>query len=165
MALFVGSILPGFSQDIVFARNDAFFNITYPVYSLNAVRPLTDEERIVLANDANFLALCKKAAENYASYWAAHDGSGLANTEAARLQWAKNRQVGVDIVMRGQIEDPLIAARYVILGKGLQFDLAAAPVSTATIIAAWTAGNRFEEIAAQYFSILGENINMTVGGN
>lgn len=130
---------------------------------LQAQRVLTDEERQTIQGDTHFLEKCQFAARNYASYWSIHDGSGLAN-EAARIKWAKDRINAVRIVKDG-VQDPKIAERFVTLAKGIQFSIGAAPVDSETIIAAWVSGNRFDEIASQYFDILGDGTDMSVSGN
>lgn len=127
-----------------------------------ALRVLTADERQALQGDSHFLELAQWSARDYASYWASNDGSGAA-TEAQRIKWVKDRMLSVGIELN-DIGDSQIALKYVKLSKGMQLDLAPAPVPTEDIINALLAGNKFEELASLYFSLQGEFINFSVGG-
>lgn len=127
-----------------------------------ALRVLTDDERQALQGSSQFLEKAQWAVRNYAAYWSIHDGSGLSGT--ALIKWAKDRMQSVDVVIN-DISDPSVALKFVKLSKGMQFDLAPANVATATIIAAFVAGNKFEECASLYFDLQGEQINFSVNGN
>lgn len=128
-----------------------------------ALRVLTDDERESLKAHADFQSKCEWAARNYAAYWSGHDGSGLAST-AERIKWAKDRILGVDIVMN-DVNDTNIAIRCLRVGKAMTIDLDTAPQLPETIIAAMVAQGKFDEQASLYFDLKGENINFTVGGN
>jgi hypothetical protein len=125
-------------------------------------RVLTDEERESLKSNGTFLYRAEWAVRNYAEYWSAHDGAGLANTEAARIKWAKDRILSVNIVLGG-VNDPQLTLRFINISKGMQFTIGAAPQPAETIIAAFIADNRFDEIAGTYFTLLGDGINFSIG--
>lgn len=129
-----------------------------------ALRVLSDEERQSLKESTTFLQKCEWAVRNYADYWSVHTGSGLVDTEAARIKWLKDRLVGVNVVMT-DINDSDLTLKFVKLGKGIQYDLNPSPESVDTIIAAMVAGSRFDELASSYFTLRGESIDFTVGGN
>ena len=93
---------------------------------------------------------------NYADYWSIQDGSGL-STEAARIKWAKDRILAVKVVTV-DIGDPALALKFVKLSKGMQFNLGASPQNPDTIIASFLTGNKFEELASAYFTLLGDDI-------
>ncbi len=127
-----------------------------------ALRVLTDQERQQLQGSSEFLEAAQWAVRNYAAYWSIHDGAALAG--AALIKWVKDRLKSVNIVLN-DINDPAIALKFVKLSKGMQFDLGAAVQPTATIIAAFQAGNKFEECASLYFDLEGEQINFSLSGN
>lgn len=138
-----------------------------------ANRVLSADERQNLLVDPAFKAKCQWAVRDYANFWAAHTGyqtvnggadGGIANTEAARLKWAKDRLLGVSIQL-ADVQDEGISRKFLDIGKGSQLDLAASPVDNTTIINALVAGNKFDEFSGVYFTNAGESINMTVGGN
>jgi hypothetical protein len=128
-----------------------------------ALRALTDDERESLKNDALYLQKVQWAVRNYANFWSANDGSG-ANTEVARIKWAKDRILGVQIEIN-DIQDQNLALNALKASKGLQIDLAPAPVPAETIIEAMVSSNKFEEVAGLYMATQYENINMNVGQN
>lgn len=128
-----------------------------------ALRVLTDEERESLRTHPDYQSKCEWAARNYADYWSIHDGAGLA-TEAARIKWAKDRFLGVDIKLR-DVNDPNIALRCLRASKAMEVDLNAAPVTPEEIVTAMLAQNKFAEIAGLYFDLKGEDLNFVVGGN
>jgi hypothetical protein len=128
-----------------------------------ALRVLTTEERELLKSNDLFKEQCYWAVRDYAAYWAVHNGAALA-TEAERIKWAKDRQNGVAIE-NNDIGDQDVALKFLKFGKGIQVDLAAAPLSAEVIVAAWKVANKFEECASLYFDHLGESINMSKTGN
>ncbi len=128
-----------------------------------AMRVLTDDERQVLLTSTLFLQKCEWAVRNYADYWAANDGAAT-NSEATRIKWLKDRLLSVAISVQ-QLNDADLALKCLRLSKGMQVDVAAAPLDAATLVAALLAANKFEEIASLYFTLQGENINFSVGGN
>jgi len=125
-------------------------------------RVLTDEERESLKSNGTFLYRCEWAVRNYAEYWSVHDGASLANTEAARIKWAKDRILSVNIVLGG-VNDEQLTLRFINISKGMTFSIGAAPQPAETIIDAFIASNRFDEIAGTYFTLLGDGINFSVG--
>ncbi len=125
-----------------------------------ALRVLTDDERQDLQGDPTFIEKSQWAVRNYADFWSVNDGSS-ASTEALKIKWAKDRQLGVSIVLN-DINDPAIGLKFVKISKAMEFDLAAAPVAISVIVAAFVAGNKFDEIAGTYFTQLGETINFSV---
>lgn len=124
-------------------------------------RVLTNEERESLKNHGEFIAQAEWSVRNYAEYAASLDGSS-ANTEPLRIKWAKDRILSVNIILGG-INDAQLSTRYLNLSKGMEFNLGAAPQPAETIIAAFISGNKFEEIAPAYFTLLGDGINFSVG--
>jgi len=126
-----------------------------------AMRVLTDQERQSLLESQEFEKKCKWATRDYAAFWAVNDGS-LAATEEERIKWGKDRILGVGILLY-DITDQFIAIRFLNASKGKQFDLEAAPQPVEVLIAAWVSSNSFEEFVTQYFDILGENINFSIG--
>lgn len=124
-------------------------------------RVLTDEERESLKNNADFIMYAEWSVRNYAEFASVQDGSS-ANTEPLRIKWAKDRILSVSILVGG-INDAQLSIRYLNLSKGMQFNLGAAPQPAETIIDAFIAGNKFEEIAPAYFTLLGDGINFSVG--
>lgn len=127
-----------------------------------ALRVLTDDERQALQGSSQFLEKAQWAVRNYAAYWSIHDGSGLSGTTL--IKWAKDRLLSVDIVVN-DISDPSIALKFVKLSKGMQFDLASAPVATSAIISAFVSSNKFEECSSLYFDLQGEQVNFSINGN
>lgn len=128
-----------------------------------ALRVLTNEERESLVGHAGYKTKCESAAQNYADYWASHDGSGLA-TEALRIKWAKDRLLGVDIKLRG-LNDSTIGDRCLRISKALQVDLGTAPIDADSIVTQMDATGKFDELASLYFDLKGEDLNFTFGGN
>lgn len=124
-------------------------------------RVLTDEERESLIADPSFIYHSQWAVRNYAAYWSIHDGSSL-SPEAARIKWAKDRMISVKIV-NYDINDNNLSLRFIKLSKGITFSLGAAPQPPATIVAAFVAGNRFDELSSLYFDLLADEINMSIG--
>lgn len=124
-------------------------------------RVLTDVERQSLLNHPTFQMHCEFAVRNYADYWSIHDGAGL-STEAARIKWAKDRILSVKIITV-DIGDASLALKFVKLSKGMQFSLGAAPQNADTIISEFLSGNKFEELASSYFTLLGDDINLSIG--
>lgn len=127
-------------------------------------RLLTTAEKVSLTASEEFQNECKAAVVNYATYWSAHDGSGFA-TEAERLTWAKNRALGVHVLTKGatygSVPDIFVNAM-----STLQLDFGATPTPSDIINTLLTdTPNRFEQAAAEYFKIWGDDINMSVGGN
>lgn len=130
-----------------------------------AQRVLTSEEKQALQLDPTFTSQAQWALRDYASYWATHDGAGL-STESARLKWAKDRQNSVALLLNDFIaNDNQLGLKICKLAKGIQVDLGVAPVTSTSIVIAFIAGNKFEELASLYFDQLGEGINMSVTGN
>ncbi len=131
-----------------------------------ALRVLSQEEKLSLASSADFIEKCKQGVRDYAEYWSVHDGSGFSTT-AERLTWAKNRQLGTAIKKNPIVSEDgtTLAWFFLNAAKGKQYDLAAAPLPAATLIAAWVAANSFEEFVAVYFAIKGNEIDMDATGN
>jgi len=128
-------------------------------------RVLTDPERITLQTSTTFAERLKTAVRNAGKYWSAHTGSGMTGTEALMIEWAKNRIVGVDIELNdAYVNNRDLPIRAIKVSKGMQFDVAAAPLEEAALLAGVT-DLKYEEIAALLLGQFGENINMTVGGN
>lgn len=127
-----------------------------------ALRVLTDVEKQELKNNSLFLEKCQWAVRDYASYWAIHDGAGL--DAAGRIKWAKDRLNSVAIHLNDST-DSAMALKFCKLAKGMQFDLGASPQTAETIIAAMVSGNKFEELASQYFDLIGEATNFSITGN
>lgn len=127
-----------------------------------ALRVLTDVERQALQSSNEFSEKAQWAVRDYASYWSIHDGAGLSGAQL--IKWVKDRLQSVSIVLN-DVNDPLVALRFVKVSKGMQFDLGVAPVDTQVIIDAFQAGNKFEECASLYFDLQGESINFSVNGN
>ena len=128
-----------------------------------ALRVLTDDERINLLADPNFKAKCGFAAEKYANYWAANDGSA-ASTLAERIKWAKDRQLGVDILSNG-LNDDVVDKKFLRVSQAMQIDLGNAPETSTAIISAMESGGKFDEATSLYFDLKGESLNFTFGGN
>jgi len=130
-----------------------------------AFRVLTSEEKQSLQNDSGFVAQVQWALRDYASYWALHDGAGLAN-EVARIKWAKDRINSVNLLLNDFIStDHQLGLKMCKLAKSMSIDLGAAPVSSEVIVAAFIAANKFEELSSLFFDQLGESINMSASGN
>jgi hypothetical protein len=115
-----------------------------------ALRTLTSEEREQLKGSTRYLHLCEWAIRNYAAYWAVHDGAGF-NTEAARIEWVKNREFGATIRQYG-ITDNDIALKFVEESKGMQFDIVG-NFSVDSLIDYMIANNKFDEIASLYTAL------------
>lgn len=113
---------------------------------------LTSEERQSLAGNSYFTEKCQWAIRDYASYWYIHDGTGL-NT-ADRAKW-REEFVFVKSVNRAEYSDSNLALRFVILSKGMQFNVDADPTSE-EIIALFVANNKFDELASMYFALISE---------
>lgn len=115
-----------------------------------AQRVLTEEERAALIVNSDFKQKCEWAIRDYASYWNDHDGSGL--DAAGRTKWRREYQT-VRWVVRAEYNDGNLALRFVILAKGMQFNLGASPTD-AQIIALFVSGNKFDELASKYFELV-----------
>jgi len=146
-------------------------SLTLSVFAPAAeARLLTDSERILLQGSSRFLELATKAVENYANFRANDDGvsapyGGAIGDLAEFIKRAKDKQLGVNILKTG-VNDPLIAYRFMQLSKAKDYgDLAAAPTTADDIIDEWIADNTFEEFASAYFDIIGDGLDMTIGGN
>lgn len=126
-----------------------------------ALRILTEQERQSLLTSTTFNEKCKMSVRDYASYWSTNDGSG-ANTETLRIKWAKDRIKSIGILLSG-VNDSHLSESFVNASKGKQLDLAAAPLSADTIIAAWDANNTFDEFVSQYFDIIAVDIIFKIG--
>jgi len=124
-------------------------------------RILTEQERQNLLNSSLFTEKCQMSIRDYATYWAANDGSG-ANTEALRIKWAKDRLKSVGILLGG-INNSRINEIFVNASKGKQLNLDTAPVDVSTIIAAWDANSTFDEFVSQYFDIISSDIIFKIG--
>lgn len=127
-----------------------------------ALRVLTSQEKESLKTDPQFIASCEWALREYAAYWAIHDGN--LPSESARVKWAKDRKMSVEI-HTGEISDPILALQFLKVGKGIQVDLGAAPVDNIVIIEALLAANKFEEMASLYMDLKGDSINFSITGS
>ncbi len=124
-------------------------------------RVLSEEERQQLLSSPEFLQKCQWASRDYAAFMSVNDGSS-ANTEALRIKWAKDRIFAVS-VLKNDITDNLIVVRFLNVAKGKTFNIGASPQPNEVLIAAWVSTNSFEEFVGQYFNILGDDINMSIG--
>lgn len=124
-------------------------------------RVLSEDERQQLLNSPEFLQKCQWASRDYAAFWASNDGS-QANTETLKIKWAKDRMLSI-AVLKSDANDPYMVVRFLNLSKGKQFNLGASPQPNEVLIAAWVSTNSFEEFVGSYFSILGDDINMSIG--
>jgi len=124
-------------------------------------RVLTPDERQSLIGSSLFIQKCEMSARDYASFWSVNDGSA-ANTEALKIKWAKDRQLSVDILLK-DVSDGRISIRFINLAKGKQFNIGPAPQPVEVLIAAWVTENSFDEFVGGYFTLLGDNINMSIG--
>lgn len=123
-------------------------------------RVLTEPERQSLLGSSAFLEKCQWAVRDYATYWSGHDGSGL-STESDRINWAKDRQLSISILKNG-VNDSHLVEVFLNASKGREFLLNASPESVSTLVSAWDSSSAFEEFVAQYFRILGDNINFSL---
>lgn len=131
-----------------------------------ALRVLVDSERVLLQSSTVFANRLKLAIRNAGDYWSTHDQTGMTGTLADKVTWAKNRILGVDIVLNdAYVNNPDIPARAIKVSKGMQFDLVAAPITDLAVLEAGVTDLKYEEIASLLMVVFGENINMTVGGN
>lgn len=117
---------------------------------MNTLRVLTEEERDNLVNDIDFQKKCQWAIRDYASFWIGHDGSGLSTDD--RFKWRREYAL-IKTVWNANYVDPLLSARFIILAKGMQFNIAATP-TVEEIIAQFVATGAFESLASQYFDML-----------
>jgi hypothetical protein len=125
-------------------------------------RVLTDDERQTLSTSETFKQKCQWAVRNYATYWSGHDGSGLTTT-AQKMKWAKDRISSVEILKNNTVDQD-IAIRFLNASKAKTFSgLSAAPASEASIIAAWVTANTFDEFVSQYFDLIADDIDFTIG--
>lgn len=127
-----------------------------------ALRVLTSQEKESLKTDPQFIASCEWALREYAAYWSIHDGN--LPSESARVKWAKDRKMSVEI-HTGEISDPNLALQFLKVGKGIQVDLDAPPVDNIVIIEALLAANKFEEMASLYMDLKGDSINFSITGS
>lgn len=125
-------------------------------------RVMTQEEKYSLAGSSDFIEKCKQSVRDFATYWSVHDGAGF-STEADRIAWAKNRQLAVNILKHPEVNDPLITWIFLNAAKGKTYNLGAAPQSASTLVAAWVAASSFDEFANEYYKILGDDINFSIG--
>lgn len=129
-----------------------------------AQRVMTQEEKQNLSVNTTFQAKCKQAIRDYTTYWAVHDGSSL-GTEALRIKWAKDRQLAIGVLKNPIVNEDAQTMAWIFLNaaKGKTYSLAAAPVSDATLIAAWDTANSFDEFTSTYYDVKGDEINMSIG--
>jgi hypothetical protein len=127
-----------------------------------ALRVLTSEEKESLKTDPEFLAKCEWALREYAAYWSIHDGN--LPSEAARIKWAKDRKMSVEI-HTGEISDPNLTLQFLKVGKGIQIDLGPSPQPNNIIISALLSGSKFEEMSSLYMDLKGQSINFSITGN
>jgi hypothetical protein len=127
-------------------------------------RVMSHEEMSTLAESSAFEKKCKEAVLKFAVYWSVHPGTGFA-TEAECITWAKNRQLSIDILKNGGSSDTKLVLHYIIAGMNKQFTLGASPQSDTALITAWdsTNPNTFEQLSNDYFKLLGDNINFSIG--
>lgn len=137
------------------------FLLTSIISFAQSNRVLSEAERQQLLGSSAFKEKCEWAVRDYAAYWSIHDGSGL-STEVDRIAWAKDRPLSVSILKHG-ITDPHLVEAFLNAAKGRQFSLNAAPLDNTTLIAAWDSSSAFEEFVSQYFKLLGDDINFSVG--
>lgn len=124
-------------------------------------RILTEQERQSLLTSSLFNEKCQMAIRDYASYWAANDGSG-ANTESLRIKWAKDRIKAIGILLGG-INNNRVNEIFVNSSKGKQLSLESAPLDATTIIAAWDTNSTFDEFVSQYFDVISSDIIFKIG--
>lgn len=128
------------------------FSVLCLFTNVEAQRVLNDDERQKLVGNSLFTDKCQWAIRDYASYWNSHDGAGLNTND--RLKWRKEYTY-VASVVRADYGDPNLALRFVILAKGMTFNVDADPTSE-EIIALFVAGNKFEELASLYFGLIAQ---------
>lgn len=133
-------------------------------------RVLEPEEKQALSQYGPFMNKCNWAVRDYAAFWATHTGTGL-TPGAQLLKWAKDRILGVNIVLRG-ITDLEIPIKFAELSKGMSLEFPAVPVDGIitnehmdSCIDVLLAAQKFEELASLYNDLKGEDINMSAGGN
>ena len=125
------------------------------------LRILTEQERQSLLISTLFNEKCQMAIRDYAAYWTINDGSG-ANTEAARIKWAKDRIKSIGILLGG-INNTRVNEIFINASKGKQLSLEAAPLDATVIIAAWEASSTFDEFVSQYFDVIATDILFKIG--
>lgn len=113
-------------------------------------RVLTASERGLLVTHTVFREKCEWAIRDYASFWKAHDGASLNTTE--RAKWRREYEV-VKRVVAATYQDNTLALRFVILAKGMQFNLDSDPTD-AEIIELFVSTGKFEELASLYFDLV-----------
>lgn len=128
------------------------FAIMTASQTLFAQRVLNDDERTSLVNSPTFREKCEWAIRNYADYQLGSDGTGM--NAAALDNWRKQYQI-LKSVKRADYVDSQLSLRFVILSKGMQFNVDADPTPE-EIIALFVSSNRFEELSALYFGLLSE---------
>jgi len=128
-------------------------------------RVLTNDERAILINSESFKQHIQFALRDAGDYWANHDGASLNDTLVNRIKWAKNRINGVSIVLKETyVMDIDLVTRALKACKNMQFNLGAAPLNEANLLAGITSSD-YDTIASLMMDIYAEDINMTVGGN
>lgn len=118
-----------------------------------AQRVLNDDEKQQLITHTVFIQKCEWAIRDYAVHWMGQDGVSL--TTAAQLDKFRREYAFVRQVARAQYEDPKLTVKFLMLAKGMTFNVDADPTSE-EIIALFVAGNKFEELASLYFDLISE---------
>lgn len=123
-------------------------------------RVLTEEERQSLLTNEIFLEKCRFAIRNYASFWSTDNGSSSSN-EAARIKWAKDRKLSVDVLRFGT-NDPHTSEVFINASKAKQYSLFSAPQNVTVLLTAWDSASSFDEFVSVYYDILGSDIRFSV---
>lgn len=126
-------------------------------------RVLTQQEKDSLKNDPVFKLQCEWAVREFASYWSLQTGVSCA-TEVECIAWAKNRLLSIHVLTKG-VPQMNISLTEVFLnaGKGKELAYGANP-TTLEITQLWlSAPNEFEEFAAEFFKVWGNDVDMSVG--
>jgi len=136
-------------------KTKVLFLLVFLVASIacSAQRVLNDDEKEQLVGHTLFIQKCKWAIRDYSSYWYAHDGTGLNTSD--RAKWRREYQT-VKSVNAAEYEDPHLTLRFLILAKGMSFSVDADPTSE-EIIALFVSGNKFEELASLYMTLVTTN--------
>lgn len=128
-------------------------------------RVLTNDEKVTLINSYLFKESIKQAVRDAGDYWANHDQAGMTDTLDNKLKWARNRAIGVQIVLNdAYVANQELPVQAIKACKNLQFNLGAAPLNEASLLSSLTA-NDYESIAGLLMDVFGESVNLVIGGN
>lgn len=134
------------------------------VASFAQTRVLTTAEQVALVQSDTFQNECYAAIRAYANYWSVNDGTTF-TTEADNIAWAKNRILAVSVITDG-INFGSPPEMFVNFFSTHSLEYGESPSISEIVSTLLTATpNRFEQAAAAYFNIWGDDINMSVGGN